>query len=277
VIDARARAYLERLADPVGLADLAPADVAGETGSVVGGSGVRVTIRFARGVGSARTIEAAAFRPFGSPAARAPGSVLVESLRGRAEALARALAAHDLLAPLGTPVPDSVVRAAEHLVEALGRALGPGGAETARASAPGVLVCRCLGVGDRAVRRAIRGGARDVVSVGAACSAGHGCRSCWPDLASILREELPPPPADSPRPATPLERAADAVVRPVVEAQGVPLVRVRFVGNEAFLAFGPRAPTSLASEIGAAALARHALREALGEDVRASIDVPAPA
>src|SRR5207247_7610309 len=111
------------------------------------------------------------------------------------------------------------------------------GAATASVRAPGVLVCRCLGVGDKPIRHAIRGGARDVASVWHVTSAGHGCHSCWPDLRAILDEETHPAPRTPPRPAgespatSLLERAIDALLRPTWRAQGVSLGGVRVDGE----------------------------------------------
>jgi bacterioferritin-associated ferredoxin len=269
-------AYLDRLAAPVGRGDLLPADLAGEVGSVVGGSGVRVTLRLA--AGGARVAEAR-FRAFGSVAPFGPGSVLVEGLRGLDLASARALAAKDLLAPFGPHVPSAVARAAAHLVEALHKALdgGAGARTAARADAEGVLVCRCLAVGDRTIRNAIREGANDVPAIGLATSAGHGCHSCWPDLRTLLDEEAEIVPNGSPEaPGDPLSRAVEAIVRPVWRAQGLVLGSVRVVGDVVTVSVAGREPDALASDLGGVAIARHHLREALGDAVRVELAPPPP-
>jgi bacterioferritin-associated ferredoxin/NifU-like protein involved in Fe-S cluster formation len=266
-------AYLARLAAPKGVGDLVPADLAGEVGSVVGGSGVRVTLRLAADrerIGDAR------FRAFGSAAPLAPGSVLVERVEGLRLSDARAISPDGLLAPLGD-VPTPVRRGAEHLVEALRLALEGGDASRAAAAtgAPGVLVCRCLGVADRVIRRAIRCGAEDVEAVGRATAAGHGCHSCWPDLRTLLDEEAfadASPPSGAGGDA--LARAIDAVVRPLWRAQGVTLGRVAVAGDVVRLEAVSRAVDALMSEIGAVAMARHHLRETLGEAVRVELAPP---
>ncbi|MCC7139992.1 MAG: (2Fe-2S)-binding protein [Planctomycetes bacterium] len=266
----RSPAYLARLASPRGVGDLEPADLAGETGSVVGGRGVRVTLRL-RGLLRHR-VEAARFRPFGSPAALAPGSVLVERAEGAEVADLRALVAADLLAPLGA-VPAAVERAAGDLAAALGRALDDG-REAAKVSAPGVLVCRCLGVGDRVVRRAVRGGACDVPAISADCAAGSGCHSCWPDLRTILWEEREAAGREPARPAAsdPLVAAVEAVVSPVWRAQGLHLRAARVEGGRVLVALERVEDGALASPLGGVALAQHALREVLGDAVRVELD-----
>ena len=51
------------------------------------------------------------------------------------------------------------------------------------------LVCRCLLVDERTVRRAIRGGARTIEAVGRACEAGTGCGSCQGLIEQMLDAE----------------------------------------------------------------------------------------
>src|SRR5204862_379363 len=99
------------------------------------------------------------------------------------------------------------------------------------------------GGGDREIRRAIRRGAEDVGAIGLDCAAGTGCRSCWPDLRTLLDETrgprpdaghagpLDPPAGDEPAglsspavvvgSADPLVRAIVAVVRPIWRASGI--------------------------------------------------------
>ena len=275
-------AYLERLVTQPFRGEFEPADAAGEVGSVVGGSGVRVTLRFAKGAGE-RRIASARWRAFGGLAAIGPGAALCERLVGLDDAGARAIAPASLLDGLGGPLPPPVERAATHLVEATALALSDAGSATASVRAPGVLVCRCLGVGDKPIRHAIRGGAHDVPSIGLVTSAGHGCHSCWPDLRALLDEETAPGRAPDPsRPAgeappTPLERAIDALVRPTWRAQGVTLGSARVAGEVVLLSVASTAKDALASPVGAVAIARHALRETLSEGLRVELTSPAGA
>jgi bacterioferritin-associated ferredoxin len=286
VIPALSEAYLARLADPRGRGDLEPADLAGEVGSVVGGSAVRVTLRLAKETTPPRRVASARFRAFGSAAPFGPGAVLVERVVGLDVDAAAATTPADLLGPLGPHLPSAVARAAEHLVAALDRALrGPDAAACAHVGAPGVLVCRCLGVGDRPIRRAIRGGAHDVPSIGIATAAGHGCHSCWPDLRTLLDEETQsrrgdgvPAPSEADAGRGPwrgdaLSRAVDALVRPVLRAQGIALDRARVSGDGVVrISVASVAPDALASPIGAVAMARHVLRETISEEIRVEPD-----
>lgn len=49
-----------------------------------------------------------------------------------------------------------------------------------------MLVCLCRRVSDRAVRSAIKDGARDVESISQKCGAGSRCGGCWPALEELI-------------------------------------------------------------------------------------------
>jgi bacterioferritin-associated ferredoxin len=52
-----------------------------------------------------------------------------------------------------------------------------------------VIVCHCKGVSDRAIRAAIRGGARSCQQVGRTCEAGHYCGGCQPLIRELIARE----------------------------------------------------------------------------------------
>jgi len=269
--------YLRRLLLAATRADLVPAHAAGETGSVVGGGATRVTLRFEDPAAPDRLVRDARVRVLASAAPHGPAAVLLERITGARESAIRLVRADDLLALLGPALPPAVARAATTLLDALRRALDDG-ATAARTDAPGVLVCRCMGVGDRVIRRAIRGGATDAPMIGIACAAGTGCHSCWPDLRALLDEELPRPseartdsragPASD---ATSAEAVAFGLVAPLWRAQGIALASLAIEGEVVRVGVGEVTPGALASPIGAVAIARHALREALSDTVRVEL------
>jgi nitrite reductase (NADH) large subunit len=52
------------------------------------------------------------------------------------------------------------------------------------------LLCHCHGVKAGVVRRVVRElRPRDPREVGRACKAGTGCRSCLPDIETVMRQE----------------------------------------------------------------------------------------
>jgi bacterioferritin-associated ferredoxin len=195
---------------------------------------------------------------------------------------ARRVTADDLARGFGGPIPDRAARAAHLWVEALGAALGAGleealGAQQALGDDRGILVCRCLAVGDRTIRRAVGAGARDVPAIGDACAAGTGCHSCWPDLRALLDEESDDSVVTERPDREPLSRIVDALVRPLWRAQGLALGGASVSEDVVRLRVGGARPDALASPIGALAMARHLLREVLGDGVRVELEDPAVA
>jgi NifU-like protein len=250
--------------------DLEPADATGEAGSLMGGAGVRLTLRLAGG-----RVTGAGFRVVGGAAPLATGSALADRLVGLSVPEARRLTAPDVLAAFGGPVPERAARSAHLWIEALGRALGaPPDAPIAPPPHDdrGILVCRCLAVGDLTIRRAIRRGARDVPAIGDACAAGTGCHSCWPDLRALLDEETAPPARAVAAGGDPVSRIVDALVGPLWRAQGIALGGASISRDAIRLRVASESPGALASPIGAVAMARHLLREVVGDDVRVELE-----
>jgi len=53
-----------------------------------------------------------------------------------------------------------------------------------------VIVCHCQAVSERAIRNAVRDGARCRRSVARACAAGRSCGGCTSAIDEIVRSEL---------------------------------------------------------------------------------------
>lgn len=270
--------YVEHLVHPRGVGDVTLAQAAGEVGSMVGGAGVRVTLAWRQDERGRAVIGEVMARAFASHALVAPASALVEAATGLvyedavllgAAALERALRGP---APDAPPLPAPVLRGCEQVAEAFLRALGT---EThGRPADPlgmGILVCRCLGVGDRQVRQAIREGARTPEEVGERCRAGTGCRSCRPDLWTLIDEELLAA-SSAPRGVTdPVARIVWARGARELRCLGLTLSAVE-VGPEgvAIAVEAARAqPDTL--DLGAVALIRHLLRETVAPHLSVSL------
>jgi bacterioferritin-associated ferredoxin/NifU-like protein involved in Fe-S cluster formation len=268
-------AYVKHLVEPRHQRDLPDSQAAGERGSMVGGMGVRVTLTYREGPEGTPVLRDAGARVFGSAAPLAPASALMELVRGLAPEQALAIGVEGVLACLGARRPDvlppAVSRGTEFVLHALRAALGGPGERPADPRGPGILVCRCLGVGDRQIRAAIRHGARTPEEIGAEVRASTGCRSCRPDLLVLLYEErraVPPPP---PRDRHPVERIALARVGPLLAAYGVALHDASVTGETVVLRLGAVAPGAAVSPRGAQEVARHLLRETVWEGVRVAV------
>ena len=270
--------YVEHLVSPRGVGDVTLAQASGEVGSMVGGGGVRVTLAW-RDAGRGRAVVGEALaRVFGTHAWVAPASALTEQVLGLDAETAYAVTAADLVRRLrgpdraAPPLPDLVERGCESVVEAWRRALGVAG--SGRPADPlgmGLLVCRCLGVGDRQVRQAIRQGAHDPEAVGDRCRAGTGCRSCRPDLWSLIDEETSPaatvPAAELP----PVARIVWARGLPLLRGLGVRLTDVRVGPGSVAIASEPARARPDLSPPGVVAVVRHLLRETVAPHVPVTV------
>lgn len=276
--------YVAHLVSPARLGDVAGAHAAGELGSMVGGLGVRITLRYAQDGGRGAVIETAAGRPFGSAAAIAPISWLTGTLTGQTWEDATRHSPEGVLAALsdgaGAEVlPEAVHRAALFCVKALRRALGISQhGQPADCTGPGILVCRCIGVGDRTIREAITKGARTPEEIGERCGAGTGCRSCRPDLLALLDEEhqgLKARPLENGD--CPISRITLARGGPTLRAQGMELLSARVGSERVLVRLGPPRTGAAISPPGALAILRHVLRETVGEQVEVGLDpLPPP-
>ena len=161
---------------------------------MVGGLGVRVTLRYAKDPASPRRIAVRALalprQPRGD---RARGEVLAEVRRrtrrgGRARDRRRR--------PARPPRPGSAARGRARRGPRSWRpsaARSPTAAAAASRHEPGParLPLPLASATARSDARSAQG-AEDIESIGIACAAGQGCHSCWPDLRELLDEEREP-------------------------------------------------------------------------------------
>jgi len=63
-----------------------------------------------------------------------------------------------------------------------------------------MIICVCKAVGERALREAIRGGARSIAELARETGASTDCGTCTEHLIELLAEELAPPAAAAERP-----------------------------------------------------------------------------
>lgn len=263
--------YIDHLVQPHGQEDLSDGEAEGSSGSMVGGLGVRVTLSWRADKNGDAVIRAASARVFGSAAPLAPASYLSEYITGLTTEAAEEIRAEDLLQALAGSsrfvLPEAVSRGAAFAISALHCALGLPGMRPSDPEGDGILVCRCLTVGDRAIRRAIREGADSADAIGEACRAGTGCGSCYPDLLQILHEERIPPVPPPPRDLHPIARITLARVAPILEAQGQAIRDVQVTDDAVCLGLYPQNGEALLPPRGAQAVARRVLREIVSEDV----------
>ena len=264
--------YVRHVVAPHGLGDVEAPHAAGEFGSMIGGFGVRVSLRYDADGSRGTVIREARARVFGSAGLIGPASWLMEALQGATYEDASGHDAERLLHALteggAHAVPPAVHRGAEFAVKALRRALGIAVHGQPADLEAGILVCRCIGVGDRAIRAAIHQGATTPEQIGNASGACTGCRSCRPDLMALLDEETRAPLPAPDEALHPVARICLAAGGRVLRGLGLPLEAAVVEEGTVRLRFGAPRKDACIAPPGAVAVARQVLRDTVSEDVR---------
>lgn len=225
--------YTDKVRDhflnPRNVGSLADANAVGEVGSLACGDALKLYLK----INDAGVIEDASFQTFGCASAIASSSVLTELLKGKTVLEAKALTNKDIAEFLGG-LPKEKMHCSVMGQEALEAALANYLGEKAPQPQPeGELVCKCFGVYDGQIRRAIRENKlTSVDEITDFTKAGGGCGECQERLQAILDEELgkaapaAAPEASAARKLTNLERmklvtrVMDEEIRPNLKKDG---------------------------------------------------------
>ena len=159
----------------------------GRSGSFQCGAILRVSLQ----IDESQRITEAKFKAAGCSVLVTAASLLIDEALGKTTGEAAAVAQNldELARKLGTlPAErnECVLLACEALVSAIRNY-----SDSARDEWEGdeALICTCFCVSERIIEREIREKAlRTISQVTAACSAGGGCRSCYPLIEDILEE-----------------------------------------------------------------------------------------
>jgi NifU-like protein len=166
---------------------LPDANAIGEAGSLTCGDALTLYLK----INDDSRIVDAGFQTFGCASAIASSSVLTEMLKGMPVEEAEKITNKDIAARLGG-LPKEKMHCSVMGQEALEAALRNwrGEVSLARAEEDSPLVCKCFGVSERQIRRAIRGNAlRSLEEVVNFTKAGGGCGDCSQAIEAILAEE----------------------------------------------------------------------------------------
>jgi NifU-like protein len=149
------------------------------------------TLRISLHIDEAQRITEAKFRAAGCSALVASAVLITEQVLGKTTGEAAALGQHadELSEQLGALPPERSecpALACEALIAAI-----RGYSDSARDEWEGdeALICTCFCVSERTIEREIQThNLRTITEVTQACSAGGGCRSCYPLIEDILEE-----------------------------------------------------------------------------------------
>lgn len=253
---------------------LADANAIGEVGSLACGDALKLYLRISdKGI-----IEDAGFETFGCASAIASSSVLTELVKGMSVDEALKLTNKDIANALGG-LPREKMHCSVMGAEALEAAIRQWKGEPAvpHAHEEGRLVCKCFGVTDAQILRAIReNGLKTVEEITNYTKAGGACGDCLDQIAEILADELRRPRLNElkPRPRlTNVQRmqrvmkVIDEEIRPQLEADGGSIDLVDVDGKRVLVSLGGRCAQCRASAVTLHDLVQRVLREQVEDDI----------
>ncbi len=169
---------------PKNIGEIENADAVGEVGSMVCGDALKLFLKIDKETGK---IVDAKFQTFGCASAIASSSALTELIKGKTLDEALMVTNKDIASFLGG-LPREKMHCSVMGREALESAVADYRETKRPAPEEGEIVCKCFGVTDKKIRRAIiENNLKSVEDVTNFTKAGGGCGECIPDIEKIIR------------------------------------------------------------------------------------------
>lgn len=254
---------------------LEDANAVGEVGSLACGDALRLYLR----ISPDNVIEKAGFETFGCASAIASSSVLTDMIIGKSVDEALKISNRDIAEALGG-LPKEKMHCSVMGQEALEAAIRQwrGEAPVPHAHEEGRLVCKCFGVTDAQIIRAVReNGLKTVEEVTNYTKAGGACGDCKDEIAEILAAELRQKPLTELRPVKPrmtniqriglISKVLEEDIRPAIEADGGSIELVDVDGPRVVVSLGGRCAQCRSGSVTLHDLVERLLREHVDKDI----------
>lgn len=270
--------YSEKVHDhflhPHNVGPLADANAIGEVGSLACGDALKLYLR----INDAGVIEKATFETFGCASAIASSSVLTDMIIGKTVDEALKITNKDITNALGG-LPRQKMHCSVMGQEALEAAIRNWKGEEAieHAHEEGKLVCKCFGVTDAQIVRAIHeNNLKTVQEITDYTKAGGACGECLDEIAEILANELKRKPLEEIKPKPRLTnvqrmqkvlKVIDDEIRPRLQSDGGDIELVDVDGKRVSVSFRGRCSQCRSSEVTIRNLVEKMLREHVEPDI----------
>ena len=264
---------MDHFLNPRNAGEMENPSAVGEVGSLACGDALRLFLK----IDDKGVIQDARFQTFGCASAIASSSVLTEILKGKTVAEAEKLTNKDIAAYLGG-LPKEKMHCSVMGEEALAAALKNWRGEAAPSpAAEGRLVCKCFGVTEETIRRAIReNDLKTVEDITNFTKAGGGCGECAPELESILADERARMASAAPggrrmtniQRMTQVTRIIDEEIRPALKKDGGDIELVDIEGVKVVVSLRGACVGCPSSHLTLKGLVEKRLQEAVDPDLR---------
>jgi NifU-like protein len=270
--------YTDKVKDhflnPRNVGEIEEPDGVGEVGSLACGDALRLTFKLDEN----KRIQDVKFKTFGCASAIASSSALTEMIRGKTLEEALKVSNRDIAEYLGG-LPEEKMHCSVMGREALEAAIANYRGEKV-AKEDFEIVCKCFGVTDREIERAIR--ENDLTTVDQVTyytKAGGGCGQCHPMIEAIIEkvrkemEKEAPPPKPEKRKLTNIqkikliEETLGREIIPALKADGGDLDLIDVEGNKVFVALRGKCSFCPSSEFTLKQYVETKLREFVSDDI----------
>ena len=257
---------------PHNVGELEGANAIGEVGSLACGDALKLYLKIEE-----NRIVDASFQTFGCASAIASSSVLTDMVKGKTVEEALAVTNKEIAEALGG-LPQQKMHCSVMGQEALEAAI-----RNWRGEADGApheesrIACKCFGVSEKQVRRAIRENRlTSVAEITHFTKAGGGCGNCLEDLAAIFADETGSPAPEAKKKSKPLSniqrmqhviRILDEVVRPRLKQDGGDVELVDIDGPVVTVTLRGRCQTCSSSRLTIESLVEQTLRDMVDPEI----------
>ncbi|TXJ47380.1 Fe-S cluster assembly protein NifU [Brachyspira pilosicoli] len=250
--------YTDKVKDhfinPRNVGEIENADAEAMTGSIVCGDALKLTLKINK---DTEVIEDAKFQTFGCASAIASSSILTEMIKGKTLDEAKKITNRDIAMELGGLPEEKMhcsVMGMETLEKAINNYRGINVEEDEHDE--GAIICKCFGVTDTKIKRAIReNNLTTVDEITFYTKAGGGCGACKVKLEDILNEELAErerlqknAPLTTVQKIKKIEEAIETVINPMLKMDGGSCKLVDIEGNIVKISFKGACSSCMASK-----------------------------
>lgn len=269
--------YTDKVKDhfinPRNVGEIENPDAEAMTGSIVCGDALRLTLKIDK---ATEKITDAKFQTFGCASAIASSSILTEMIKGKTLDEAKNITNRDIAEELGGLPEEKMhcsVMGMETLEKAINNYRGIDAGEDEHDE--GAIVCKCFGVTDTKIKRAIReNNLNTVEEITFYTKAGGGCGACKVKLEDILNEELAErerlaanAPLTTVQKVKKIEEALDTVINPMLKMDGGSCRLVDVDGNKVMISFKGACSSCFASKNTLKAFVEPKIKEMVNKDL----------